>query len=209
MKKALILDLDNTIYPVSDIAAHFFKELFSLLDQHPEILDEENNRAAKDELQRRPYHVVAEKFNFGPELTARGLDILKNITYDQPMQPFADYEHIRSIPLKKFLVTTGFSKWQRRKVQLLGIENDFQEVHVVDPELSTQTKKDVFSDIMERHGYSAEDLLVIGDDPESEIKAAKELGIDTFLFDPEGGHDEAIVTFRSDKLRDAMDYIGK
>jgi len=207
MKKALILDLDNTIYPVSDIAPYFFKELFEVLDQHPEIFDEESLAAAKDELQRRPYHMVAEKFNFGPALTALGLDMLKNVRYELPMQPFADYEHIRAIPLKKYLVTTGFTNWQRQKVKLLGVEGDFEEIHVVDPELSTQTKKDVFADIMDRHGYYAGELLVIGDDPESELKAAAALGIDTFLFDPERRHTSAVVTFRSEKLSDAVMHI--
>lgn len=34
MKRALILDLDNTIYPVSSIADNLFGQLFGVLDQH-------------------------------------------------------------------------------------------------------------------------------------------------------------------------------
>jgi putative hydrolase of the HAD superfamily len=48
--------------------------------------------------------------------------------------------------------------------------------------------------------------LVIGDDPESEIKAAKALGIDTFLFDPDNKYPDAAVTYRSDKLVDIVLY---
>jgi len=65
----------------------------------------------------------------------------------------------------------------------------------------------VFADILKRYNYTAADVLVIGDDPESEIKAATELGIDTFLFDPEGKHADAVVTYKASYLRDALNYL--
>jgi FMN phosphatase YigB (HAD superfamily) len=34
-KKYIILDLDNTIYPVHDIGDELFKPLFELLELHP------------------------------------------------------------------------------------------------------------------------------------------------------------------------------
>ena len=207
MKKALIFDLDNTIYPVSSIGPYLFTDLFQLLDQHPEILNEATLNAAKDELQRRHYHLVADKYNFGAELTEAGLKLLKNLEYQQPMQPFDAYHQLKGIPLKKFLVTTGFSKLQWSKVKQLGIENDFDEIHIVDPDLSARTKKDVFAGLLLKYGYQPKDVLVIGDDPESEIKAATELGIDTFLFDPGGRHAEALVSYRSKDLNDVVKFL--
>jgi len=207
MKQALILDLDNTIYPVSSIAEHLFERLFWLLDQTEDGTNYEKIRDAKDELKRRPFHLVADKYNFGEELTAKGIYLLKNMSYDLPMRPFDDYHYIQSANIPKFLVTTGFSKLQWSKVNMLGIGNDFVEIHIVDPETSQQTKCEVFADIMNRHFYSAEELLVVGDDPESEIKAAGELGIDTFLFDPENKHPDAHATYKSISLRDVLNHI--
>ncbi len=207
MKRALIFDLDNTIYPVSSIADNLFKQLFTLLDQHAESFDYENLLKAKDELTRRHYHLVADEFNFSSELKEKGINLLKEMTYDLPMRPFEEYYHFKAIPIEKFLVTTGFTKLQWSKVKMLGIEADFAEIHIVDPEKSQQTKKGVFADIMKRHNYTAEDLLVIGDDPQSEIKAATELGIETFLFDPENKHIDAIVTYKAKNLRDAIAII--
>jgi putative hydrolase of the HAD superfamily len=43
MKRVLILDLDNTIYPVSSIADHLFGKLFKLIDEN---LGEEDRQAA-------------------------------------------------------------------------------------------------------------------------------------------------------------------
>jgi putative hydrolase of the HAD superfamily len=207
MKNALILDLDNTIYPVSSIADHLFERLFWLLDQNTDRIDHDDIKAAKDELTRRPYQLVADKFNFGDELKYQGLNLLKNMTYDLPMQPFGDYQYIRSVDIQKFLVTTGFSKLQWSKVKMLGIEADFEEIHIVDPETSHKTKKDVFADIMNRHFYSPDEVLVVGDDPDSELKAARELGIDTFLFDPEHKHPDARVTYKALSLRDVLNHI--
>jgi putative hydrolase of the HAD superfamily len=100
------------------------------------------------------------------------------------MYPYEQYNDLRQIPIDKFLVTTGFTKLQMSKVEMLNIASDFKQVYVVDPEQSNQTKKDIFQKIMQENGYTTEEVLVIGDDPKSEIKAAIELGIDTFLFDP-------------------------
>ncbi|XHR97354.1 HAD hydrolase-like protein [Mucilaginibacter sp. UC70_90] len=61
--------------------------------------------------------------------------------------------------------------------------------------------------ILEKYDYKPEDVLVIGDDPESEIKAASELGIDTFLYDPENEHPNARVTYRSQNLKDATAVV--
>jgi len=207
MKRALILDLDNTIYPVSSIAGYLFNQLFTLLDENPDSLETGLLLKAKDELQRRPYHLVADKYNFSPEIKTRGNDLLKDLSYTLPMTPFSDYAAVKSIPLPKFLVTTGYSNLQWSKVKMLGIEDDFEEIHIVDPEKSTQTKKDVFADILQRHAYAANEVLVIGDDPESEIKAAAQLGIDTFLFDPENRHPEVVVTHKSAQLKEVVNLI--
>jgi putative hydrolase of the HAD superfamily len=210
MKRALILDLDNTIYPVSSIADNLFAQLFKTLDQYSDIINiGDTNRVTqiKDEMTRRPFQHIADEFQLDDELRNKMVNALKDKTYDLPMQPFEDYKHIRSIPLDKFLVTTGFVKLQMSKVKMLGIEQDFKTIHIVDPEVNNQTKKDVFADIMLKHGYGHADLLVIGDDPESEIKAANALGIDTFLFDPNNKYPDAAVTYRSDNLNEVLNIL--
>lgn len=210
MKRALILDLDNTIYPVSSIADDLFRELFRVLDQYSGSINTEDKdriHQIKEEMTRRPFHHIADEYGLSNELRTRMTETLKYMSYDKPMQPYPDYQYIRSIPLDKFLVTTGFEKLQLSKVKMLGIGGDFKDIHIVDPEVSTATKKDVFVKIMKEHGYNQDELLVIGDDPQSEIKAAKELGIDTFLYDPGNMHPDATSTYRSVSLRDVENFL--
>jgi putative hydrolase of the HAD superfamily len=66
---------------------------------------------------------------------------------------------------------------------MLGIKNDFEAIVVVDPAISVLTKKDVFKNILLQYQLQEKEVLVVGDDLHSEIKAAQELGIDTVLYD--------------------------
>jgi len=207
MKKAVIFDLDNTIYPVSSIAGNLFNGLFAVLDQNAHTINQTDNDAVgkiKEEMTRRPFQYIADKYGLAEHIRNKMTEVLRNMTYDEPMRPFDDYNHLRQIPLDKYLVTTGYLKLQYSKVRQLGIENDFREIVVVDPDVSRKTKKDVFAKIMEKYGYEPQDLLIIGDDPDSEIKAALSLGIDTFLYDPTGRYHQEASTHRSDKLKDAL-----
>jgi putative hydrolase of the HAD superfamily len=179
-KKALILDLDNTIYPVQSIGEELFASLFKLIRQNGSH-DNEIERI-EEEIMRRPFQFVANDFHFSEDLKSKGIALLKELTYNGKMEPFDDYPHIRSLPIDKFLVTTGFLKLQESKVERLNIREDFKEIYIVDPSTSDKTKKDVFADILRNYGYTISEVLVVGDDLHSEIKAATALGIEAILY---------------------------
>lgn len=181
IKSAIIYDLDNTIYSVHSIGEQLFASLFQLIKESGE--QPENMDSIKDDIMRKPFQVVAAKHQFSAELTEKGISLLKELTFSGNIVPFSDYQEIKNIPGERFLVTTGFLNLQLSKIRGMGIESDFREIHIIDPVASERTKKDVFADIMERYGYKPSEVLVAGDDPESEIKAAQELGIDTVLYD--------------------------
>ena len=210
MKKALIFDLDNTIYPVNSIADNLFAKLFQVLDDNETIInngDADMINKIKEEMTRRPFQYIADKYRLNEEIRKQMTQALKTMNYDLPMQPFEDYKHLREIPLDKFLVTTGFIKLQYSKVKQLGIEGDFKEIFIVDPETGKHTKRDTFAEIMKKYSYQREELLIIGDDPDSEIKAALELGIDTFLFDPNNIYPHVHTTHRSLTLKQVLDIL--
>jgi len=202
----LIIDLDNTIYPVKSIGEKLFRPLFDLVSSPKYGLDRQTIQDAKEQIMRVPFQKVAEQFNFPEELRKDALMLLRGSTYDEPMQSFDDYELIRQLDTMKFLLTTGFQKLQESKVRSLGIENDFNEIFIVDPDKSEKTKKDIMIHIMDKYRLSPGSLLVIGDDPESEIKAAKELGIRSFLLDPDNTYSGAQSDYRGERLRDVLKY---
>lgn len=200
LKIAFIYDLDNTVFPVPSIGDKLFASLFRLIQENGQFTGSFDK--IRDEIMRTPFQVVAQKYHFSPELTRQGIALLRNLIYEGDMQPFPDYAEIRRIPGDRFLVTTGFRKLQESKIRALGIAADFRQVIVVDPDTSDKTKKDIFAGIIGQHGYQPAQVLVIGDDPASEIKAARELGLDTVLYDKENRHPHAVATFRISDFRE-------
>ena len=180
-KKAIIFDLDNTIYSVRSIGNEIFAPLFEILFK--DGANAGNAERIKEEIMRTPFQKVASEFQFSEEMTQQCLDLLKNSRYSGAIKPFEDYQIARSLPIEKFLVTTGFLNLQDSKIDGMNIRADFKEIDIVDPMTSTRTKKDVFANILKNHQYNNTDLLVVGDDMHSEIKAAQELGIDVVLYD--------------------------
>lgn len=180
-KKAIIFDLDNTIYPVTSIGDKLFESLLKLIAESGEYTGE--FAQIKDEIMRRPFQFIADDFEFSLELKTAGINLLANLTYDDIIMPFADYKHVSRIPCRKFLVTTGFTAMQNSKIKQLGIKDDFEAIFVIDPMQSDFTKSDIFSKILTNYNLSTNEILVIGDDLNSEIKAARETGIESVLYD--------------------------
>lgn len=202
-KKAIIYDLDNTVYPASSIGNKLFAPVFDLITesgQHNDTID-----LIKQEMMRTPFRLVAQRHKLNDELIAKAVAIQEETEYDEAINTFEDYPEIKSIPGERFLVTTGFEKMQWSKIRQMGIENDFKEIHVVNPVLTS--KKEVFAGILERYNYKPEDVLVIGDDPESEIKAAHELGIDTVLYDKYGKFTTKEATYHINHFKDLRDIF--
>ena len=180
-KKAIILDLDNTIYPVSSIGEKLFSELFQIISESGDYSGE--FQVIRSEIMRIQFQLIANEHHFGEKLKADCMKLLKDLTYDDKIEPFEYYEEVRKLSCKKYLVTTGFTKMQTSKVKNLGIEKDFERIFIVDPIKSDITKQIVFKGILDEYGFEVGDLLVVGDDLNSEIKAAQELGIETVLYD--------------------------
>lgn len=180
-KKAVIFDLDNTIYPVASIGDKLFNELFQTIERHGGY--QGNIKDIKEAIQRKPFQTVAQDFQFDEELASVGLRLLSSLTYNERIEPFEDFRLVRKLAGLKFLVTTGFTKLQLSKIEQLGIKDNFDEFFIVDPETSTLSKKDIFKEIMERYKLNPKGVLIVGDDINSEIKAGKELGIDTVVYD--------------------------
>jgi putative hydrolase of the HAD superfamily len=204
-KKAIILDLDNTIYPVSAIGDKLFKSLLELITASGEYTGSFDE--IRIEIFRRPFQFIANDFSFSAKLKSESMQLLTNLTYEEPFEPFEDYKEISKLPCKKFLVTTGFTKMQYSKIRMLGIGNDFEEIFVIDPGSSDLNKTDIFRKILKDYNLDAEDVIVVGDDLNSEIKAGKELGIATVLYDHKAEYTEMAGQIVITNFRELERYI--
>src|SRR3989338_4789396 len=72
-----------------------------------------------------------------------------------------------------------FKEYQNSKIQALGITPYFDEVHIDSIDDGNRGKKAIFLDILQKHGWKPNEVLVIGNDVHRAIKAAKEIGMKT------------------------------
>ncbi|GGH15418.1 HAD family hydrolase [Pedobacter zeae] len=207
MKRIFFIDLDNTIYFTKANEEQLMGELYRFLERLDLGISKEDFQLAKQEMLRVPFLKVAKKYGFREEVMPEVISYLENREVTQPLKPSDDYHHIKSLIGRKFIITAGFPKQQQSKVKMLGIADDFEEVHVVD--VSITNKKEAFKMFIDRHHLNKEEILIIGDDAESEIKYGLELGISTFLLDPENLHPNAKTTFRGNDLSNLRAAAGQ
>jgi putative hydrolase of the HAD superfamily len=106
---------------------------------------------------------------------------------ERPLRGYADLPALARLPVRLYLVTSGFLRLQRSKINALGIESLFVEVHIDAIDQPTRTsKKSIFAEILHSQGYEKHEVLVVGDSAESEIAAGNELGLTTVQILREG-----------------------
>ncbi|MEE1946308.1 HAD family hydrolase [Pedobacter sp. KR3-3] len=202
MKKAYFIDLDNTVYFTRPHVEVLLGPLYNLLANEDLGISAEAFEKAKLEMMRTPFQKVAKLYQFNEAAIANAVAYLEQDEVKIPLKVHDEYHYLKALTGLKFIVTAGFEKKQRSKVKMLGIAEDFDEVFVVDATKTTGNKKDAFIEVMQKYKLHPSDVLVIGDDADSEIKFGLELGVDTFLYDPNNNFPDAPTTYRSTTLKD-------
>ncbi len=95
-----------------------------------------------------------------------------------PMHGYGDLDELPRLGDRRFLVTSGFRRQQESKVRALGIAPLFEAV-VIDAvdEPDHRGKERVFADLIAERGLDRRGVVVVGDNPDSELAAARRLGL--------------------------------
>ncbi|WP_191566841.1 HAD family hydrolase [Metabacillus idriensis] len=184
--KAILFDLDGTLFN-RDLALMNFaemqydnwEELHSKLtrEQYTELflrLDK-NGYVWKDAV----YKTIAKKL----ELSAQPEDLLKDYqvnfhTSCAPCEITADVmKTLTAKGLKLGIITNGFTEFQRKTIQTMGIE-DFFDVVVISEEAGLR-KPDtaIFQLALKIMNIEPKYAVYVGDHPENDVKAAKDAGL--------------------------------
>jgi len=181
MIKALIFDLDSCLAAADEAGENLFAPAFQAirLANHDEV-SEEQLRAAFKDCWRFPFDSIAEKYSFSPAMRAAGFAAFSNIEVRQTLHGYGDLHELAQLPAELFLVTSGFRRLQESKVKALGIAHLFTAIHIDAIDKGKGAGKlPVFERILQEHRFQPGQVLVVGDNPNSEIAAGNRLGMIT------------------------------
>jgi putative hydrolase of the HAD superfamily len=181
MIKALIFDLDNCLAAANEVGEDLFKPAFEAMTKaNRGTLTDESLAEAFQECWRHPLDFVAKKFGFSQEMLTAGWQVFSRTRVATPMGGYGDLAVLRQLPFDLYLVTSGFRGLQESKVGALQIGDLFRgiEIDAID-EPDRRGKQGIFESILEARKLRPEEVIVIGDNPDSEIEAGNRLGMKT------------------------------
>ncbi|HEY2896082.1 MAG TPA: HAD-IA family hydrolase [Gemmatimonadaceae bacterium] len=181
MIEAIIFDLDNCLAAADESGRHLLAPTFDAIRRanHGTLTNETLQRAF-DACWGHSLDSVARKYGFSDEMLAAGWAENARAEVTVPMRGYPDLDAIRELPARLFLVTSGFRRLQESKVRALAVLSLFERVYIdaID-EPNRKGKVAIFAEILRANALEPDEVLVVGDDADSEIAAGNRLGIPT------------------------------
>ena len=104
------------------------------------------------------------------------------------------------------LVTSGDKEIQRKKIDVLGLNNRYFDDIVITERNNDQSKKACFQEIMKRYDLQPEEVICVGDKIDDELAASKSLGMVPIMFE-HGRHYKAYLKVQDKYIK--PDYFIK
>jgi putative hydrolase of the HAD superfamily len=181
MIKALIFDLDNCLAPANEVGEEFYQPAFEAMrNANLGVLSEAVLGEAFAACWRHPLDWVADQYGFSSAILSAGWQAFAALEISEPMVGYGDLAVLAELPASRFLVTSGFRRLQQSKIRALGLAQWFS-VLLVDAidEPDRKGKQGLFTLLLDVHHLKPDEVLVVGDNIDSEIEAGNRLGIAT------------------------------
>jgi FMN phosphatase YigB (HAD superfamily) len=188
--RALICDLDDTLFPARTIPRVVVQPVFDAVvaaNRGPAAMDARTLERALAAAWTQPFDEVAAEFGLPRQLQRAWSRANASLQLTDRLTPYSDVDALRRLALRRYLVTTGYERFQRSKVVALGMESDFEAVYVdaLDIPHRRPGKQRLFQLILTTHGFAPSEVAVVGDGP-SEIRGGNALGLATIQILHEG-----------------------
>ena len=178
MTKAIIFDLDSCLAAANEVGDELFSTAFAAIRtaNHGTVTESALSEAL-DECWRYAFDFVATKYQFSDAMRDAGWEAFGKIEVRQPMHGYGDLNVLKQLPQQLFLVTSGFRRLQESKVKALRFDNLFAGIYIdaID-EPERKGKYRIFKDVLTKYDLNPGEVLVVGDNPDSELEAGNRLG---------------------------------
>ena len=164
------------------------------------------NRIEKDELSYRRFYLT---------LKERGMDdieLSKEIAQDfielSPLQTetfphtHTCLEYLKEKDYQLHIITNGFNEVQGRKLQNSKLNNYFTKVITSENAGANKPHAQIFEYAFEATGANTNNSIMIGDDLNTDIRGARDIGMDHIYFNPKKGKHDEKVTFEIANLKE-------
>jgi len=181
MTKGIIFDLDSCLSPADETGQQLFAPAFvAIANANQSSHSASVLQNAFADMWRLPFDFVAEKYGFTPAMKAAGWQVLAQLEVATPMVGYGDLTVLQELHGLKFIVTSGFRRLQESKIRALGIAPLFTAIYIdaID-QPGYRWKQKIFEDILHDYSLQPDQVLVVGDNHDSEIAAGVRLGIRT------------------------------
>jgi len=186
--RAAVFDLDDTLYDCTGTLVEASRRRAARVLMEAGLpMSEQEALALQRELAERygPHFLVfdeiARRYGLPQEVIQRAY-LAYNSDEVGEIVPFADVvptlEFLRSQGMLRFLLTSGVHRRQAVKLRRLGLEDCFDEVVINDVDRGGMMSEGLRY-LLERHRLRPEEVLVVGDRPQEEIRVGNELGTAT------------------------------
>lgn len=226
--KHLLFDLDHTLWDYDTNAKETLADLYSLyqLDKHElfevsEFIDtffQVNNelwtaynhdRIKKGYIRENRFKQIFERLRLPLRHYPLGID--DNYLHSCPQKthkiPFADEILTYLQPQYELhILTNGFNDVQSVKLERSGLNKYFREVITSESAEAKKPSAKIFEHTMNQIDASIDETLMIGDNLNTDIKGARDFGIDQVYFNPENNQDYE-ATFSINSLLDLKNVL--
>jgi putative hydrolase of the HAD superfamily len=204
MIRALIFDLDNCLAAAKEVGTELYETAFAAIRRanHGTVPDDKLKQAFAD-VWVHPFDWVAAKYGFSEEMRMAGWRELKTTEVTRPLHGYRDLSILAELEVQRFLVTSGFRRLQESKIKALNLNSLFTGIYVdaID-EPNRLGKEMLFRRIMQEFAFAAAEILIVGDNADSEIEAGNRLGIKTVQILRPGVSQASNATFHIYTLAD-------
>lgn len=213
--KAIIFDLDDTLYDCSGTLVvrgrkHVAKTVARLINCPEEEayqlqLDMEKKYGVKANIYEKIVTLYNLPSTYAQELLEEfvHIDISDITVFPDVMDTLIQ---LKARGYRLVLVTSGDKEIQRKKIDVLGLNNRYFDDIVITGRNKVQAKSDCFQEIMKRYDLQPEEIICVGDKIDDELTAGKSLGITTVMFE-HGRHYKAYLKVQDKYIK--PDYFIK
>ena len=205
-----IFDLDNCLCDARAVGPACFDAAFDAIRRANDgAVPADRLQQAFDDCWFSAFSLVAARHRFTPAMVAAGFEAFAALTVDGPLRGYDDLAVLPDLDVRRMLVTSGFRRLQESKLAALGIGPWFEQVIIDAVDGDHPGKQAIFERIVTREGLDPAAVLVVGDNPLSELQAGKALGMRTVQTLRPNVHPAGIADHRIHRLDELKPILAR